>query len=453
MLIQFIVENFLSFKDETVFNLIATKDKKHPDHINRNNKLNPKANILKIAAIYGANASGKSNLINSIEFARDFIIYGTRGDETIPTVPFRLNSETIRKPSKFQFIFHYDNQIYDYGFVVDKHKIFEEWLFVKQNRYYKKMFERITTKSGKNKYEFGPSLVKKSSKNKHMRYGYEMEGTRINQLFLTEAFNRNIHELDPIMHWFKYTLVILSPNSRYSALELRAKQDRNFNRFLCRLLKIADTGIENVSTDVENLDFNKQFPDMPENLEIQIRDGLNNDKSILVSDGEKQYAISKTDDDKLILIKLKMQHKDTHGNFIDFKFEEESEGTQRLVHLAPAFADLLESEKVYLIDELDRRLHPVLSKSLIELYLDVHVKKDNRQLIFVTHESNLLDLEHFRRDEIWFVEKDKNGASHVVSLSDFKIRSDLDIKNGYLKGRFGAIPLIGDVERLGWTDS
>jgi len=233
-------------------------------------------------------------------------------------------------------------------------------------------------------------------------------------------------------------------------LELRAKQDKNFNKFLCQLLKIADTGIENVSTDVENLDFKKQFPDMPENLEIQIRDGLNNDKGILVSDGEKQYAISKTDDDKLILIKLKMQHKDAHGNFIDFKFEEESEGTQRLVHLAPAFADLLESEKVYLIDELDRRLHPNLSKTLIELYLDLHIKKNNRQLIFVTHESNLLDLDYFRRDEIWFAEKDKNGGSHVVSLSDFKIRSDLDIKNGYLKGRFGAIPFIGDIERLGW---
>jgi len=448
MLIQFVAENFLSFKDETVFNLIATSDKRHPDHINRNNS--PNIDILKIAAVYGANASGKSNLINTIEFARDFIIFGTRGDETISTIPFRLDSDCINKPSKFQFLFCHKNQIYDYGFVVGKNQIYEEWLFIKSNRNFKRMYERITTKAGKNKYEFGPSLVRKTSKKKYLRYSYEMEGTRVNQLFLTEAFNRNIHEIDPVMNWFKYTLVILSPNSRYSALELRAKQDKKFNKFLCQLLKIADTGIENVSTDIENLDFNKQFPDMPENIEKQIKDSVNNDKGILISDGEKQYAISKTDDNKLILVKLKMQHKGKDDILIDFKFDEESEGTQRLIHLAPAFADLLESEKVYFIDELDRRLHPNLSKSLIELYLELHIKKKNRQLIFVTHESNLLDLNYFRRDEIWFVEKDKMGTSHISSLSDFKIRSDLNVKNGYLKGRFGAIPFIGDIERLGW---
>lgn len=189
---------------------------------------------------------------------------------------------------------------------------------------------------------------------------------------------------------------------------------------------------------------------MPDNIEKQIKDAVNNDNAILVSDGEKQYAISKSGNNKLILLKLKMQHKGADDDLIDFKFEEESEGTQRLIHLAPAFADLLESEKVYFIDELDRRLHPNLSKSLIELYLELHIKRKNRQLIFVTHESNLLDLNYFRRDEIWFAEKDKNGASHLSSLADFKVRSDLNIKNGYLNGRFGAIPFIGDTEKLGW---
>ncbi len=203
MLIQFSVENFLSFKEETVFNLMATSDKKHVKHINRNIKgSNP--DILKIAAVYGANASGKSNLINAIEFARDFIIYGTRGDETITTLPFRLDYRCRNRPSRFQFLFYYNNNIYDYGFIVDKYKIYEEWLFIKSNRYFKKMYERITTKSGENKYEFGPSFVKKTSKNKYLRYNFEMEGTRINQLFLTEAFNRNIREIEPVIHWFKY---------------------------------------------------------------------------------------------------------------------------------------------------------------------------------------------------------------------------------------------------------
>ncbi len=450
MLIQFAVENFLSFKDETVFNLIATSDKRHPTHINRNDNPVPNIDILKIAALYGANASGKSNLINTIEFARNFIIFGTRGDETIPVMPFRLDSDYMAKPSKFQFILDHNHLIYDYGFTADKFRVYEEWLFVKSNRIYKRMYERITTQSGKNRYKFGPSLVNRKSKKKYLRYNYEMEGTRVNQLFLTEAFNRNIHEIDPVMHWFKDILVILSPNSKYAALELRAKQDKKFTDFLCQLLKIADTGIENIATDIESLDFNKQFPDMPDNIKKQIRDSVNNDNVVLSSDGEKQFTILKTDDNQIIFVKLKMQHKDKDNNLIDFKFEEESAGTQRLTHLVPAFADLLENEKVYLIDELDRRLHPNLSKALIELYLELHIKLKNRQLVFVTHESGLLDLNFFRKDEIWFVEKDKTGTSHLSSLSDFKIRSDLNIKKGYLQGRFGAIPFIGDIERLGW---
>ncbi len=178
MLIQFAVENFLSFKDETVFNLIATSDKRHPTHINRSDKRVPKVDILKIAALYGANASGKSNLINTIEFAKNFIISGTSGDETIPVTPFRLDADYINKPSKFQFIFYYNHAIYDYGFVADKHKVHEEWLFVKSNRNFKRMYERVTTQSGKNKYEFGPSLVKKASKKRYLRYSHEMESAR-----------------------------------------------------------------------------------------------------------------------------------------------------------------------------------------------------------------------------------------------------------------------------------
>lgn len=451
MLIQFAVENFLCFKDETVFNLIATKDRRHPSHINSNDGRVPKVDILKIAAIYGANASGKSNLINAIQFAQNLIIFGTSGDETIDVRPFRLDAECLQKPSRFQFIIYSRNAIYDYGFVVDRHHVHEEWLFVKTKRYFKRMYERVILDTGESEYEFGPSLVKKGSPKKYLRYRHEMEGTRANQLFLTEAFNRNIPEIEPVMHWFKYTLVILSPNSRYTALELRAQQDKKFNTYLNHMLRIADTGIVNVSSTIEKVVFNQRFPDMPKHIERQVRTSVNNDHVVLISDGEKQYTISKTEDDQLIIVKLKMQHQGKEDHWVDFKFEEESEGTQRLIHLAPALADLSENEKVYFIDELDRRLHPLLSKALIQLHLEKHIELPNRQFIFVTHESNLLDLALFRRDEIWFTEKDQTGASYLVSLADFKIRNDLNIKKGYLHGRFGAIPFIGDIEKLGWA--
>ncbi len=455
MLIQFIVENFYSFREETVFNLIAGDEPRHEDHIQRITQ--PSVDLLKVSAIYGANASGKSNLINSIEFARDLILYGTRGDETISTHPFRLDADAADRPSRFQFLIYHDGRIFDYGFALDSSGIHEEWLFVKSNRNFKKMFERITTKNGKNRYSFGPSLVRRSSKKKFDRYNFEMEGTRANQLFLTEAFNRNIPEIVPVMQWFKYSLVILSPNSRYSALELRAEQDKKFNGYICELLKLADTGIETISTTVEALDMDRQFPDIPANKKQQIIDKLNqldklDKKGILIFDGRNQYTISRKEDGQSVLVKLKMCHRGAEDQLIDFQIEEESEGTQRLIHLAPAFADLWENEKVYLIDELDRRLHPNLTISLIELYLQGHIKKENRQLILITHEANLLDLRLFRKDEIWFVEKDRDGASHLFSLAEFKVRPDLDIQNGYLKGRFGAIPFLGNMERLGWID-
>jgi len=203
MLIQFVVENFLSFRDETIFNLIPTTDKKHITHINKNDDKKPNIEILKIAALYGANGSGKSNLIKAIKFAKDLILSGTKGDETIGAKPFRLESEYINNPCKFQLLFYHNNQIYDYGFVIDKLKVYEEWLYVKSSRSFKKMYERINTEAGKKKYEFGNSFVKDTSKKKYLRYCYEIEGTRDNQLFLSEAFNRNIQEVEPVIDWFK----------------------------------------------------------------------------------------------------------------------------------------------------------------------------------------------------------------------------------------------------------
>ena len=138
----------------------------------------------------------------------------------------------------------------------------------------------------------------------------------------------------------------------------------------------------------------KQFPNMPGKLKKQVADRIKDDKITMIFDGERQYTISKDSDGEVINVKLKTHHKGKcQDGLADFKFEEESEGTQRLMHLSPAFADLAENEKVYFIDELDRKLHPVLSKSLIQLYTEMHTSFSKRQLIFITHESNLLDLE------------------------------------------------------------
>jgi AAA15 family ATPase/GTPase len=154
---------------------------------------------------------------------------------------------------------------------------------------------------------------------------------------------------------------------------------------------------------------------------------------------------------KLVLLKLLLQHRGDNNVLANFDMDLESDGTARLIHLVPLLFEVsFGRERVLIIDELDRRLHPHLSRMVVETALQCH---GDSQIIFTTHDTNLLDLSLFRRDEIWFVEKDKGGSSHIYSLAEFKVRPDLQIEKGYLNGRFGAIPFVGDIRSLGWHDS
>jgi uncharacterized protein len=167
--------------------------------------------------------------------------------------------------------------------------------------------------------------------------------------------------------------------------------------------------------------------------------------------GNKKYYLFKKSQNQLVLIRLKINHRNEFGQLTEFSIDEESEGTQRLIDLMPALSMLKDSdEKVIFIDELDRRLHPLLSRRFLEFCLQSFPEGDRNQLIFTTHDTNLLNLDILRRDEIWFVEKNPQGSSSLYSLAEFKIRPDLKVDKGYLNGRFGAIPFFGDVDKLGW---
>ena len=152
-------------------------------------------------------------------------------------------------------------------------------------------------------------------------------------------------------------------------------------------------------------------------------------------------------------MQLKTKHRHEAGQLVDFAIDEESDGTQRLINLIPALFILKKNpENVIFLDELDRRLHPLLSRQFLEFSLHCKTQESRNQLIFTTHDTNLLDLDLLRRDEIWFVEKNSKGASHLYSLAEFKIKPDLKIEKGYLNGRFGAIPFFGDIRSLGWIE-
>ncbi len=444
MLIKFFVENFLSFDTEISLNMIATSKKEHQNHIIETDK---NIKLLCTAALYGANASGKSNLIKAVSFAKEFILNGTKPDQLIQQNFFKLKKDANTKPSKFEFIIYIDSSIFHYGFSFDKQRIHEEWLYVKENVKYLKYFERIVNPDGNSKYEFGPSLVKKSEKNDYKFYKFVMQGTRPNQLFLTEAILRNIKKLKPLYNWFGDTLNIIPADSQYALLTVRAKEDKKFGEFLETILKKISKDIHKIKTTEIELDLDKQFPDMPTEMQRDILSSVDKDSAVIVSDEGKQYTITQNDKENLILVKLKTCHKIKESEeTIDFELDEESDGTQRFIHLAPALVNMVSNDIVLFIDELDRRLHPLLSRSFLKIFLKSPRTKS--QMIFTTHESNLLNANLLRRDEIWFTEKDDFGASHLTSLDEFKVRDDLNLEKGYLNGRFGAIPFLGDLDLI-----
>jgi hypothetical protein len=313
-------------------------------------------------------------------------------------------------------------------------------------------FERITSSAKETTLEYGSGLKGRTEKRQQF-LDFIAEGTRNNQLFLTEAIDRNVQKLLPVFNWFKEVLTVITAEAEYQGLEVGVLSNESFTNFLSEFLKFAGTGIDSISTEEVDLDFDQHFPTMPKLLRDRLLENLEkaDDNSVAMIENirGKRYLLFKNEGGKLSLIQLKTQHRHEDGHLIDFTIEEESEGTQRLINLIPSLFLLQEeSEKVVFLDELDRRLHPLLSRCFVQTAINCRGRSN--QLIFTTHDTNLLDLDLLRRDEIWFVEKNQQGVSNLYSLAEFKIRPDMQIEKGYLNGRFGAIPFFGDPKSLGW---
>ncbi|MHB8422565.1 MAG: AAA family ATPase [Leptospirales bacterium] len=446
MLIQFVVQNYLSFRDETIFRMTATNDSRHPNHVV--NMESQKISLLRSAAIYGANGAGKSNIVYALYFLRDLVINGIRPKDKILLDKFKLSEESNQSPARFEIELLKNEIHYSYGIVLEDTRVCEEWLFSTRPKGREvRLFERITDKEGNTKIEFGPQLIKANGID---FLSFLEKGTRPEQPFITETESRNVKGTHPVLDWFRDSLDILSPSATYSRLPVRISQDRNFTDALGTFLKAAGTGIEAVETKEEPLDFNLLFPEMSEGDRQEILSGL---------DGKSKFAVMRTKSDLMLitgnreapkLLKLYTVHRGKQEKKILFAFGEESSGTKRLVHLFPALFEMINKDRIYVIDELDRSMHPLLSKLFLTSFLEN--ASPNSQLIFTTHEESLLDLDIIRRDEVWFIEKDREEVSHCYPLTDFKIRPDLEIRKGYLNGRFGAVPFFGDVTNLGWCE-
>jgi AAA15 family ATPase/GTPase len=433
MLVRFRVKNFLSFKEEVELSMVAGKVQKHPGQIVRCPGYRG-LDLLKTAMIYGANASGKSNLVKALDFARFMVVEGVRAKASIPRKVFKLDPACASQVSRFEFEILIKDKLYVYGFALDSKQIYEEWLCEIRTNSEKDLFRRNISFENENKIEFG---IKLSKKEKDLLELVAL-GTPNNRLFLQESIERNIKHFAHVYEWFEEGLVIVYPNSVHSLAPILFGDEASFGDSLVNYLLRFDTGVCGYFLQP----LSEPFPEIPKELFEELEQSLKDDHAASIMNQAGQRYFVKKEGEGIKLFKLLLRHRDKLcDSDVLFEMDEESDGTLRLLDLIPMLYPSQQGRnQVVVIDELDRSLHPGLSYEFVSTFL----KSDaQRQLIVTTHEANLLDLELVRRDEVWFVEKNQQGASVLYSLEEFTPRYDKDIRKGYMLGRFGAIPMIG----------
>lgn len=447
MIVSFSIENFRSFQHEETFSLAASSRVSggHAAHVIP--IPGSKEHVLGAAVLYGANGAGKSNLFKALRFVRTSVLRPRKKGSGTGREPF-LFAEKVEPFTSFDLQFIVNEQLYRFGFKIDDTRVVEEWLVSLKGSREKVIYERLTNESGTVIIE-GPGL-----KDKRLHALATVGGLQ-NQTFLATV-NATIEGLDPkeelgtILSWFKDDLMLIGPTESYQALGHQFSEDSDFLKFAGDYLKASSTGVS--SLDVEKKEITEEELNrlLPKETVTKLLDDLNSDESgtaiVRLREGS-ELVLERTSENHFYRITVRAIHANGSNLKIPLELSQESDGTRRLLNLLPALHHLRTSNAVYFIDEIDRSMHPILVWKFLEFFLK-SCEGAHRQIIVTTHESNLLDLELLRRDEIWFAEKNNNGATHLHSLTDFKIRKDLEIRKHYLQGRFGAIPYLGNVDRL-----
>lgn len=442
MIINFSVQNFRSFGAEQTLNLVASRAQKgHDDHCVDIAESGER--VLRAAVVYGANASGKSNLVQAMNFAQDLILQGAGPMKRIALNQFRFRDGPAQ-PSSFEFRFMVDGRVFVYGFDVTREEVTEEWLAATNA---KGKESDIFTRKGKDIEfgdfkKFGDADVTSGQALKAL----QLLGVRPNQLLLNKIVDLDSEHrgelLDQVVWWFRECLTVIPAAASFGPILEYLDEDDAFRNFASEFLSSIGTGIGGIAVEQTQI----AAEQLPKPLVEQLQ-SLNDVEvtPIAVGPGMSLY-LDPDDPAKVIRRNLASQHTVGKQNYT-LPFDEESDGTQRFLHLLPALYHLHTSCKVFVIDELDRSLHPLLAHALLKFFVE-SCPGACQQLIVTTHETYLLDQDLLRRDEIWFTEKDEKQQTHLYSLTDMKVRNDLRIQKSYLQGRFGAIPFVGGMEKL-----
>lgn len=450
MLIEFRVKNFRSFRDQQTLSLVATSDK---DLRDTNTASTPafKHNTVSSAIIYGPNASGKSNLIQALGFVHLFLLTAVSSPPTVgqraiddPLLqPFLLGAQERQAPTEFELIFVHRDVRYQYGLVLDRELIHEEWLIAFPKGQPQTWFERRLREgeSGVQDTVRQSTLFEPLTRNperdqdRHTWYfGPKLGGekqrladiTRPDVPFLAAAATFGNLQIRTVFDWFATRLAVLNPWGRpdlFGETARRAADNPDLRSKLRAILSHADVGIDDFSVQVVPIKSEAALAHLPNDL---------------------QQALSTM---SLQRTEVRMRHPapGTAEGYVEFPGEDESLGTQRFFSIAGPIILALERGQVLAVDEIDDSLHPLLVRRLVELFHNSKTNPHSAQLIMNTHDATMLDTRLFRRDQIWFTEKDRTGSSRLYPLSDYSPRKEEALSKGYLHGRYGAVPALFDL--------
>lgn len=422
MLIDFTVENFRSFADAQTLSLIASTDSSSGSNVVDGGDFR----LLKACAIYGANASGKSNLIKSLRFMKWLVVHSATklnlGDPIKDVQPFRLDRQWRAKPSELEIRLLLHGTEYRYGFSVTSERVHSEWLERKRpgGRFTQELLREYDPDSGKTQWNLRGALKTQAKA--------AVAATRDNGLFLSRAAQMNVKLVEELYLWFRngFLEADLSDWFEMSPHETaeRISEDEGFRLRVERLIRDADIGIAQLAT--------KEEPTI--------------DLDTLPGDVREELSRLKV---KLVTYKLRVFHRDRNsGEPIEFSLEkDESQGTQQFLAAIGPTLTALDTGSLLVVDEFDCSMHPLLTWKLVELFQSKEANSKGAQLVFATHDTNLMDPSLLRRDQIWLTERNAAGATQLFSLFDFRDqrspRKDEAFEKNYLAGRYGGVPNFG----------
>jgi hypothetical protein len=407
------LKNFRSFKEEAVLSMVASTDKTLLNENTAPTGVTSLPRAATSAVIYGPNASGKTNLLRGLWMMRGMILESSiiPAGQPYNIQPFRLCKATVEAPSLFEATISLDGVRYQYGFEATPTRIVAEWLLVYQSAKPQVWFDRrYNEMSGEDEFKFGTGL----KGNKRVW----QEATRPNALFLSVAVQLNSESLTPLSRWFGEDLVVFLDGAQIpDTFSTQRVQDPVWENRIRTFLSSADIAISDIA--------------------VQKLDGFSTTFNIDAGTGGATEPRTERNE----VLRPRFTH--TAGDVAAvMEYEDESQGTQKLFALAGPLFDIIQSGKVLVVDELDRSLHALLVRHFIQVFNDPQINKSGAQLIFSTHDTSQLDAGILRRDQVWFTDKAADQSSSLTPLLEFSPRKDEALERGYLRGRYGGVPIL-----------